>query len=175
MLPVAFTGIAAVLLHNGRTAHSTFRPPLRIGDDDSPVCDIKRGSARAEFLQSVDLIVFDEISMTSNRMLACLDRTLRDLCKTDAPFGNKVLLFAGDYRQILPIVEFGTREEITAQIAKNSYFWPLVKKFKLFKNFRLDENEEGFDQYQQDAGLGLLDMNADGEIELPPNLCIAEM
>ena len=170
VLPVAFTGIAAVLLHNGRTAHSTFRLPLRIGDDESPVCDIKRGTARAKFLQSIDLIVFDEISMTSNRILDCLDRTLRDLCEIEAPFGNKILLFAGDYRQILPIVEFGTREEITAQIAKNSYFWSSVKKFKLSKNFRLDENDESFDKYQQDAGLGRLETNADGEVELPPNL-----
>lgn len=170
VLAVAHTGVAATLLHNGRTAHSTFKLPLHIGDGQTPVCDIKRGTKLAEFLKSIDLIVFDEISMTSNRTLACLERTLRDLCCVDSPFANKLMLFSGDFRQILPIVELGTREEITGQIVKNTQFWHLVKKFYLTKNLRLGPGQEQFAQHLLDIGEDRIEKNEHDEAEVEPNL-----
>lgn len=168
VLAVAHTGIAAMLLHNGRTAHSTFKLPLNISEDEQPFCDIKRGSALAETLEAVDLIIWDEISMTSNRTLACLERSLRDICQNKNPFANKVMLFSGDFRQILPIVQCGTREDVTGQIVKNSEYWQLVEHLELTENLRLKDPESA--QYLNNIGLGLIDTNEDGEVQIDPRL-----
>jgi len=41
-----------------------------------------------------------------------LDRTLRDIMETDKVFGGKVLLLAGDFRQILPVVRLSRRADV---------------------------------------------------------------
>ena len=41
-----------------------------------------------------------------------LDRTQRDVMETDKVFGGKVLLLAGDFRQILPVVRLGRRADV---------------------------------------------------------------
>ena len=41
-LAVASSGIAATLLPGGITSHSTFKLPLHLNFNDSPVCNIKR-------------------------------------------------------------------------------------------------------------------------------------
>ena len=48
VLTVASSGVASLLLPNGRTAHSRFRIPIDI--DELSVCDIKRGTKLAELL-----------------------------------------------------------------------------------------------------------------------------
>jgi len=54
-----------------------------------------------------------------------LDRTLRDIMETNKVFGGKVLLLAGDFRQILPVVRLGRRADVVdvavARIIKNCY------------------------------------------------------
>lgn len=46
-LAMASSGIAATLLTGGRTAHSTLKLPLDLLHTESPVCNIKKGSAKA--------------------------------------------------------------------------------------------------------------------------------
>ena len=56
--------------------------------------------------------------MTHRHAFEAVDRTLRDLMKTvdlllkNKPFGGKVIVFGGDFRQILPVVIKGGREDI---------------------------------------------------------------
>jgi len=40
--------------------------------------------------------------MSHRHLFDALDRTVRDIMETDKLFGGKVLLLAGDFRQILP-------------------------------------------------------------------------
>ena len=40
-----------------------------------------------------------------------MDRSLRDIMGCDEPFGGKVVVFGGDFRQILPVVTDGGRVE----------------------------------------------------------------
>lgn len=170
VLAVAHTGVAAILLENGRTAHSMFRLPLNICEDESPHCDIRKGSELARSMQETDLIIWDEITMSSKLHLECVERSLRDICSEDGHFAMKIVIFAGDFRQILPIVQNGTREEITAQTVKNTEFWPLVKKFQLTKNLRLQAGQEHFAKYLLDVGEDRIAKNEENEIELDPRL-----
>ena len=38
--------------------------------------------------------------------LEALDRTLRDLTDVAEPFGGKILVLGGDFRQILPVIRW---------------------------------------------------------------------
>lgn len=51
--------------------------------------------------------------MTKRQAVEALDRSLRDIMSCDMPFGGKVMLFGGDFRQVLPVVLRGTRAQIT--------------------------------------------------------------
>jgi len=58
-----------------------------------------------------------------------LDHTLRDLMASNEPFGGKNVIFAGDFRQIPPVVPFGTRQEIinSSITIKSSTIWKTLK------------------------------------------------
>ena len=42
----------------------------------------------------------------------CVDRTLRDLCNIDQPFGDKIVDFGGYLRQVLPVLQHADRANI---------------------------------------------------------------
>jgi hypothetical protein len=102
-LAVASSGIAATLLHGGRTAHSTFKLPLNLHATDSPTCNISSRSGLAKLLQKTTLIVWDECTMAHKGAFEALDRTLQDLRQNSSPMGGITLLLAGDFRQTLPV------------------------------------------------------------------------
>ncbi|KAJ3717809.1 PIF1-like helicase-domain-containing protein, partial [Lentinula raphanica] len=56
VLCVASTGIAAILLPGGRTAHSMFKIPIE-GLTDRSLCNINKQSPRAELLRQTRLII----------------------------------------------------------------------------------------------------------------------
>ena len=113
VLAVASSGVASLLLPNGRTAHSRFKIPLDI--DETSICDIKRGTILAELLIETSLVIWDEAIMTNKQCFEALDRSLRDIMSqtnnkaNTKPFGGKVVVLGGDLRQILPVKEYGTR------------------------------------------------------------------
>ena len=98
----AFSGVAAQLLPNGVTIHRRFN--MVPGMDPEQNCNIDRGSTKAKLLEEARLIVMDEVTMMSKIDLERIDRTLRYLMKKeDVPFGGKVIILSGDFRQILPV------------------------------------------------------------------------
>ena len=99
VIPVASSGIAAILLQGGKTAHSVFKIPLNISHQEHPVCDIKNGSYAAELLKKCDVIIWDECAMSDKKCIEALDRTLRDLRRSNEIMGGLTFIFAGDFRQ----------------------------------------------------------------------------
>lgn len=130
----AHTGIAAQLLPNGFTIHSTFGVPLQITERSTswltPNCD------RAQVIKDCSLIIWDEAPMSSSDMLRIVDDLLRDLMQTTEPFGVKVVVLGGDFRQVLPIVKGGGRpEQINACITKSN-LWQYFQVHTLTNNMR---------------------------------------
>ncbi|XP_010480905.1 PREDICTED: uncharacterized protein LOC104759705 [Camelina sativa] len=108
-LNVASSGIAALLLDGGRTAHSRFGIP--INPHESSVCNIARGTDLGELIEKAKLIIWDEAPMMSKYWFESLDRSLRDIMnKEDKPFGGKVIVFGGDFRQVLSVINGAGRE-----------------------------------------------------------------
>ena len=103
-IAVASSGIAATLLHGGRTAHSTLKLPLSLTHCDTPLCNISKGTGETKVLEECELIVWDECTMAHKQALEALDRTLQDIRGNGKRMGGVVLLLAGDFRQTLPII-----------------------------------------------------------------------
>jgi ATP-dependent DNA helicase PIF1 len=89
--------------------------------------------------------------MMHRHAFEALDRSLRDIMGTidprfrSIPFGNKVIVFGGDFRQILPVVRNGTRCDIVKASFNRSQLWKHVISLKLTKNMRI-ESLSGHDQ-----------------------------
>uniref|UniRef100_A0A182PFC9 ATP-dependent DNA helicase n=1 Tax=Anopheles epiroticus TaxID=199890 RepID=A0A182PFC9_9DIPT len=134
-LATATSGIASLLLTGGKTVHSTFKLPLDL--DDRSNCAIPKQSKLAELIRESTLIVWDEASMASRYALEAVDRTLQDLIGVRRPFGGKVVLLSGDFRQILPTVPNGTAAQIINQCIKRSPLWQLFTQLRLRINMRV--------------------------------------
>jgi hypothetical protein len=64
-------------------------------------------------LCTTSLIIWDEVAMTKRQAVETLDRFLQDIMDCNEPFVGKVVVFGGDFRQVLPVVPRGTRAQIT--------------------------------------------------------------
>ena len=117
-LATASSGIAATLLTGGRTLHSTFKIPLDLYAMDVPICSIKKGTALCRVIQEGKATVVDEAPMTNKLAFEAMDRTLRDLTGKDRPMGGMCMLLCGDFRQILPVIQGGTRGNIVDSCLK---------------------------------------------------------
>ncbi|XP_020090993.1 uncharacterized protein LOC109712000 isoform X3 [Ananas comosus] len=188
VLNVASSGIASLLLPGGRTAHSRFGIPLAITEEST--CNIKQGSDLAELLIHTKLIIWDEAPMAHRFCFEALDRTLRDILRfsnsssCEQPFGGKVVVFGGDFRQILPVIPKGTRQDIIFATINSSYLWSFVKVLTLTKNMRLEtgssnynlEEMREFSKWILSVGDGEAGEENDGEeiIEIPDEFLIKE-
>ena len=117
----ATSGIAASIMPGGRTAHSRFKIPIKLSDNS--MCSFTKNSGTAELLKQASLIVWDEVAMTKRQAVETLDRSLQDITGCPLPFGGKVVVFCGDFRQVLPVVTRGTRAQITDATLLRSYLW----------------------------------------------------
>ncbi len=113
---MASSGIAALLLPGDRTAHSRFKLPFNLHEDST--CSITHSSDLASFLQTACLIIWDKAPMTHRYAFEAVNRILRDLMKAvdqsfeEILFEGKVVVFGGDFHQILLVVIKETREDI---------------------------------------------------------------
>ncbi|XP_055527432.1 uncharacterized protein LOC129720043 [Wyeomyia smithii] len=176
-LAVASSGIAATLLHGGRTAHSAFKLPLQLAHCDTvPSCNIAKGSGLSQLLQECKLIVWDECTMAQKHALEALDLTLRDLKSNDQVMGGTVVLLAGDFRQTLPVIPKSTPADELNACLKASHLWRNVRKLALTKNMRVhvlgDECAELFSEQLLALGDGKISADtSDGRISFPSNFC----
>ncbi|KAG2223615.1 hypothetical protein INT45_009974 [Circinella minor] len=124
-----------------RTAHSRFKIPLNA--DDSTTCTLPLTGPHAHIIQEAKLIIWDEAVMCGKYNFQTVDRALRDIMGAvderlqDVPFGSKVVVFGGDFRQILPVVRKGTRSEVVRQSIRQATFWDQIQVLHLTQNMRI--------------------------------------
>ena len=127
------------------------------------------------------MIIRDEIVMADSHTVEAVDRTLKDLMKINLPFGGTVVLFSGDFRQILPVVPCGSRGQVVNACFKSSPLFPLFKKIQLTENMRLmalmndenaDENALQFPTYLLKVGEDKFSDAVDSRIKLPTSVKI---
>ena len=102
------------------------------------------------------MFIFDEASMIPLHALHAIDRLLRDITELDFPFGAKMVLFGGDFRQVLPVVPRGTPSSIVESCIKSSRLWSQFKLYHLTENMRAGLNQQEFAKWLVDLGDGKL-------------------
>ncbi|MBW0567172.1 hypothetical protein O181_106887 [Austropuccinia psidii MF-1] len=133
---VCASGIAALLLFNGTSAHLAFGIPLNVQEDST--CSWLPSDQNAQLLKKLDVIIWDEISMQHRYAVEAVDRSLKDLRKSERPFRGISVLFSGDFRQIFPIVKNGNIYDQAVACLKNSYIWRLLTQYFLTQNLRCE-------------------------------------
>ncbi|CAN0283168.1 unnamed protein product [Scytosiphon promiscuus] len=152
----ASTGIAALLLPGGLTAHSTLK--ISFGENlvQGSSCHVRSESERAEVLRRADLIIWDEIPMSNKFAPEALDLTLRDLRRCDdKPFEGATLLFSGDFRQVGPVVLFGTPADVVEASLISSHLWKHVKRFRFVQSMR-DRLDKAYSNAVRAVGEGII-------------------
>ncbi len=141
-IAVASSGIVALLLDGGRTAHSCFKIPVQALNNTS-TCYISRDSELAALLEAATLIMWDKVVMMHMHVFEAINRFLQDIMAVInptfkfLPFGGLVVVFGGDFRQILPVVPRGTRGDVVVAALNCSSIWQHVRVFKLHTNMRV--------------------------------------
>lgn len=113
------TGIAAINA-GGVTLHSLFQLPfggfkpvaefntqtnIRLNDPDTMIRGIQMNNTKRKLLNSLDLLIIDEVSMLRADLLDAIDTVLRHVRKRNhLPFGGVQVLFIGDLLQLPPVV-----------------------------------------------------------------------
>jgi len=180
-LAVGSSGICATLLEGGVTAHSRLGLPFTHNAEST--CNIAAESGKAQLLRAADLIVWDEITMAHKHLLEAFDRTMRNLCNDQRPWGGKRMLFAGDYAQCLAVVRRGNRSQIVAAQACMSKLWENVSTQKLSINMRAQtmagaerEEQEAWSRWLLDLGHGRLPNEPRAPtldtVSLPDDICL---
>lgn len=172
VLCVASSGIAALLLPGGRTAHSRFKIPLEV--DEETQCRITRNSPLGALLRETSLIVWDEVPMQHRYCIEAVSRTLQDVragpdgTPSTQPFGGIPVLFGGDFAQTLPIVRKGSRADEVGASLRCSPVWRHAEVLFLRDNMRLattDEDNRKFAVWLRELSY---DRAKNGLFELPP-------
>ncbi|KAK0417655.1 hypothetical protein QR680_013131 [Steinernema hermaphroditum] len=160
----ASTGMAATLLISGKTVHSAFKvAPNR------PVPNYSANSEQGQKIAEADIIIWDEVTMSHRKLIDSIEQHCRDILPYDdpmkyRPFGGKVVLMSGDWKQLLPVVEGSTSpiEHLRASF-KYSAHYDDFQKLHLTRNMRIGDAEANYRKYTEKVGTGYYELNDDGE------------
>jgi ATP-dependent DNA helicase PIF1 len=102
--------------------------------------------------------------------------------KKNIPFGGKVVVLGGDFRQILPVIPKGTRQEVVNSTINSSHLWRFCEVLTLTTNVRLlsgsadadIEERKNFSYWILGIGDGSIGDFNDGDItvQIPDDLLI---
>ncbi|XP_047260398.1 ATP-dependent DNA helicase PIF2-like [Capsicum annuum] len=168
-LATATSGVASALLSEGRTAHSRFEIPLQT--TDTTVTRMSKQSGGAKLIKKAKLIIWDEAPMASRWTIEIVDRSFRDILDVDAPFSGKIMIFEGDFHQVLPVIPKSTRAKMVNTGLVKLYLWHPMKKIKLTRNMRARTNSS-FSELLLRIGNGEESTIRDDLVLLPKQLVI---
>ena len=109
LVVAAPTGVAAINAR-GVTIHSLFQMPFGpilpegVGPNSARM-QKKFRRKKIDLIQSLDLLIIDEISMVRADLLDGIDQVLRRYRGNSLPFGGVQLLMIGDLQQLSPVVK----------------------------------------------------------------------
>jgi ATP-dependent DNA helicase PIF1 len=100
----ALTGCATVLLQCGaRTIHSWSGIRLAKGDSDRIIEGVLKNKAARSTWKKTNILIIDEISMMSKKILEILNSVGKMIRRSTRPFGGIQVVFTGDFFQLPPV------------------------------------------------------------------------
>ena len=115
------------------------------------------------------------MTMSHKHVYEAMDRSIREVTENDQPFGGITNVFAGDWRQCLPVIKRGSRGDVINACLKRSYLWETMRVTHLTRNMRVELKGQSaeFSDLLLKIGNGSLPVNTDiGEsmVELPQDI-----
>lgn len=134
------TGIAAINA-GGVTLHSLFQLPFgtfipgtnishtatnfELNSKNTLIKNLKLNKAKRQLIQSIELLIIDEVSMLRADILDAIDTVLKYIKRNKLPFGGIQILFIGDLLQLPPVVK-QDEWNILQNYYKNLYFFNAI-------------------------------------------------
>ncbi len=159
---VAASALAAMLLTGGKTAHSQFHIP--IPSNDTTVCHFSY--EEKHFVRQARIIVWDECSMIHRDTADTVERSLRDLMQDQRPFGGKIVVLMGDFKQLLPVVRYGCGHKHTIQQCS---WWHGVTRVTFTLNWRA----ANYPEYA--AELEVIGRGQVADVHVPEASCVCDV
>ena len=100
----AMTGCAAILLESAaKTLHSWANIGLATGDPEEISNKIRKSILKRANWTNTEILVVDEVSMMSQKILELLDLIGKKTRRNQKPFGGIQVIFSGDFYQLPPV------------------------------------------------------------------------
>lgn len=109
--------------------------------------------------------------MVHRHAFEAFDRTLRDLTENDVPFGGKIVILGGDFRQVLPVVQRGKKSQTIDACIVRSAVWEGVTVIHLTENMR-SKDDLKFADILKDIGDGVATTYRNGMLRIPDEMVI---
>ncbi|KAJ0614373.1 putative DNA helicase [Helianthus annuus] len=109
--------------------------------------------------------------MAKRQAIEAVDRTLQDIIDVSLPFGGKIMVMGGDFRQVLPVIKRGTRAQIVDSSLRMSPLWSLTKKMRLTINMRAI-NDPWYSDFLLRVGDGTEESIEGSFIRIPDDMTI---
>ena len=142
------TGTAAIYI-NGMTIHSFAKLPIASSTSGlsqkervAYLAKVKTNKGLFWTLKNTNILIIDEVSMVTTKMLTLLDEALRAVRRVKRPFGGMVVMVIGDMMQIAP-VQCGASRDVPSLLIQDRVFatwFPLT--IRLSKNFRMQDEDD---------------------------------
>lgn len=167
----ATTEIATSLLAGGRTVESGFKIPNPVTDESES--DMSFLSDEAEQLREASLLFVDEASMLSTHALRVIDNLLKSIMIDNRPFGGKLLILTGDFRQCTSSDFGGDVSNVTSLFLKRSPLWHFAAHRILSGNMRSADDDDKFNDWLLRLGEGRLAIDSvDPDLVVIPALMV---
>ena len=110
--------------------------------------------------------------MQHKHAVEAVNRTIWDLLQKDSPFGGITVLFGGDFRQTLPVIPHGLRQQFIAASLRRSILWENIQMHYLHQKMRLKQTPDmqEFARWLLEVGAGTSLANNIATIPIPPNM-----
>lgn len=163
MVVLASTGIAAINA-GGVTIHSFFQLPFAPYVPGANFSKEQRSFAmskqKIKLIQSLDLLVIDEISMVRADLLDAVDNELKRIRHNSLPFGGVQLLLIGDLQQLAPVVK-DEEWSMLSQYYETPYFF---SSLALQKSMYVTVELEKVYRQSDEAFLAMLNEVREGKV-----------
>ena len=117
--------------------------------------------------------------MLHRYLLEALDRTLQDIVGSSRPFGGKIVICSGDFRQTLTVIPHAGRATVVDASLNRSPLWKYFVVRQLTENMRIKLSEDPkikeFDNWTLKIGDGCLSCDDDGDemwVSIPAEMCM---
>jgi len=160
--------------------HSAFGIPIKCHKDaSSKLLHHSKRDAGYKLWQT-KVIIWDESSMIHCFQFNCVYKLFKELAvrwfpaNSRLPFGGKIVIIGGDFRQILPVVSLRNESEIKKCIIKSSSTFQHFETCFLTVNQRTNADEVKFIQWLKKVGDGTANLKDNPNfIEIPDKFIVA--